>query len=297
MEKTSPPPQLRPIKWRSLDSAALIAALLALFWLGRLVLLDFKYPWDWSTVPQFLFSISADGSWKLGSLGLGLVMTVKLALWASAFGLFFGLSLALGRVSKGLYPRLISRTVTEVCRNIPPLVLVLIAFYFLSTQLLPWAALSARLRESPPFLQKALEICLVSPREFGLFFPAVFALGLYEAAYFAEIFRGAIISVNRGQWEAAFCLGLSRFQDYRFIILPQVFRKTAPQLAGQFISTVKESSIVSVISLAELTYSGQQLSATIHKLFEVWLTVAALYFILNALLCVVLNYLEKKADY
>jgi polar amino acid transport system permease protein len=288
MDKISLPPQLRPKKWRTLDSAALIAAGAAIFWLGRSMLLDFNYPWDWSTVPQFLVSVSADGSWKLGSLGLGLIMTVKLALWAVAFGLAFGLALALARVSQRLYPRLLSRSITELCRNIPPLVLVLIAFYFLSAQLVPWPLLSAWVREGPPFLQKALEVFTVSPREFGLFFPAVLALGLYEAAYFAEIFRGAIISMNRGQREAAFCLGLSRFQEYRFIILPQVFHKTIPQLAGQFISTVKESSIVSVISLAELTYSGQQLSATIHKPFEVWLTVAALYLMLNALLCAIL---------
>lgn len=285
-------PQLRRHKWRLFESAALLLALAALAWLGRRIFLDFNYPWDWSGIPQFLITVGEDGHWKLGSLGLGLVMTVKISLWASAFALPFGLGLALARLDNRLYLRLISRSITEVCRNIPPLILVFMAFYFLSAQLLPWPRLIALLSEGGPAVERLAEFLAVNPRQLGLFFPAVLALGLYEAAYFAEILRGAIVSVNRGQKEAAHCLGLSHFQEYRFIILPQIFRQSAPQLAGQFISTIKESSIVSVISLAELTYSGQQLSATIHKMFEVWLTVAALYFVLNAILCGLFRRLE-----
>ncbi|UQZ91068.1 amino acid ABC transporter permease [Deltaproteobacteria bacterium Smac51] len=287
------PPQLRRHGWRPFDSAALILIIGVMIWMGWRVLIHFNYPWDWSVIPQFIVS-NYGGSLKLGTLGLGLLMTLKLSLWASALGLFFGLLLALARLSRSLYLRLISRTAVEVCRNIPPLVLVFIAFYFLSAQLLPWPYIISLITGISPLFTQAVEFLAVDSRQLGLFFPAVMALGFYEAAYFSEILRGAIISMNKGQWEASYCLGLSRFQQYRFVILPQVFRKSAPQLAGQFISTVKESSIVSVISLAELTYSGQQLSATIHKLFEVWLTVAALYFIFNFALSCLFRRFERR---
>lgn len=255
-------------------------AVMVLAWLAWRVLFEFRYDWHWSEMPRYLVYRDESGL-HAGVLLRGLWLTVKLAVWASAGAIVLGLALALGRLSDLYYLRLMSRAAVEVCRNIPPLVLVFIAFYFLSAVLIPWNQVSGAIAHWPPAARSALEAAAVRSRDLGVFLPAVTALAVYEAAYFSEIFRGAITAVDRGQWEASWCLGLSRFQRLRCVILPQAFRKSAPQMAGQFISTVKESSIVSVVSLAELTYSGQQLSTTIHRLFEVWLTVAALYFIFN----------------
>ena len=295
MNKTSAyiPPQLRRHGFRLFDGAALLAAALFTGWLAWRVLVEFKYDWQWGDIPRFIISRDETGGLKLGPLGQGLTLTLRLSLWASALGLVWGLMLALARLSPALYPRLVARTLVEVCRNIPPMVLIFIGFYFLSAQLLPWPRLIALARDLSPAAQGVVEATTTSLRDLDIFFPAVIALALYEAAYFSEIFRGAINSAPRGQWEASWCLGLSRWQQYRFIILPEALRKAAPQLAGQFISTVKESSIVSVVSLAELTYSSMKLSATFHHLFEIWLTAAALYFLLNFSLSLIFQRLES----
>ena len=281
MNNRSLPPQLKYKGFRSIDALLLMVFGLFLTWLAWRLLVDFKYDWHWDDVPRFIIGLDHDGELRLGPLGHGLTLTLKLSLWASALAMILGLILALARLSRRLYFRLLSRTAVEVSRNIPPLVLIFIGFYFLSAQFLPWPKLANLVREAGPAAQWLTEVFTVRLSDLSVFFPVVLTLALYEAAYFSEIFRGAILSVDRGQWEAAWCLGLSPCQRYRFVILPQVFRKTAPQLAGQFISTVKESSVVSVVSLAELTYSSMKLSATYHHLFEIWLTAAALYFIFN----------------
>jgi polar amino acid transport system permease protein len=97
----------------------------------------------------------------------------------------------------------------------------------------------------------------------------------------AEILRGGIESIGPQQWDAAFALGLTRGQCIRHIILPQAIRRVLPPLAGQVISLIKDSAIVSVISIQELTYQGTQLMASTYLTIEVWLTIAALYFLLT----------------
>lgn len=289
---SSIPPQLRRRGFGLYDGLALVVVFFILAWLAWRVGVDFRYSWDFRDIPQYLAYTDDSGQWHLGILSQGFMLTLRLSLWASALALIMGLMLALARLSTSLYARLVARTVVEVSRNIPPLVLVFIFFYFLSAQLLPWNKLEGWVVQSGPATVWLVEATTGQLRDLGVFFPAVFALALYEAAYFSEIFRGAIIALDRGQWEASYCLGLRRGQQFRYIILPQTLRNAAPQLAGQFISTVKESSIVSVVSLAELTYSGQQLATTTHRLFEVWLTVAALYFLFNFSLSLLFKRLE-----
>ena len=93
-----------------------------------------------------------------------------------------------------------------------------------------------------------ISVLFVPPARFSAFIAAVFTLGLYEGAYITEIIRAGIESVEKGQWEAAYALGLSPYRKMRHVILPQAARKILPPLAGQFISTIKDSAIVSVIS-------------------------------------------------
>ena len=104
-------------------------------------------------------------------------------------------------------------------------------------------------------------------------------MALYEGAYITEIVRAGIQSVERGQWEASYALGLSWWQQMRYVILPQAIQRIIPPLAGQFISTIKDSAIVSVISIQELTYQGMQLMAATYLTFEVWTTVALMYLV------------------
>ncbi|MBU2627388.1 MAG: amino acid ABC transporter permease, partial [Proteobacteria bacterium] len=123
---------------------------------------------------------------------------------------------------------------------------------------------------------------------------AVMALGIYEGAYVSEIVRGGIISVPDGQWEASWSIGLSRQKTFLLVILPQTFRRVAFPLAGQFISTIKDSAIVSVISVQELTFQGMELMSATFLTFEIWITITVLYFILTFSLSRSVAFLERK---
>jgi polar amino acid transport system permease protein len=95
-----------------------------------------------------------------------------------------------------------------------------------------------------------------------------------------EIVRGGIESIDKGQWEASRSLGLTRGRTLRLVILPQAIQRTIPPLAGQFISLIKDSSIVSLISIQDLTFLGNEVAATTTRVFEAWTIVALLYFAL-----------------
>jgi polar amino acid transport system permease protein len=116
---------------------------------------------------------------------------------------------------------------------------------------------------------------------FPRFLSAVITLALFEGAYIAEIVRAGIESVERGQWEAATALGMSRARAMRHVIMPQALQRMLPALAGQFISIIKDSTIVSVISIEELTFQGQQIMTTTYRGFEIWTTVLVMYFVLT----------------
>ncbi len=132
------------------------------------------------------------------------------------------------------------------------------------------------------------------PDQINAFISAVIALGIYEGAYVSEIVRGGIISIPTGQWEASMSIGLSRQKTFLIVILPQAFRKVAFPLAGQFISTIKDSAIVSVISIQELTFQGMELMSATFLTFEIWITITLLYFILTFSLSSSVAFLEKK---
>ena len=106
-------------------------------------------------------------------------------------------------------------------------------------------------------------------------------LAIFEGAYITEIVRAGIQSIPQGQHEAAYALGLSRLQTMRHVILPQAIKTILPPLAGQFISTIKDSAIVSVISIQELTFQGMELMAATYLTFECWITITILYLVLT----------------
>ena len=123
-------------------------------------------------------------------------------------------------------------------------------------------------------------IFISDPSRLPIFFSGAAALALYEGAYFTEIIRAGVESIEVDQWEASSALGFTRLQQLRHVILPQAIRRMLPPMAGQIISTIKDSSIVSVISIQELTFQGMELISATFLTFEVWLTVLCLYFAL-----------------
>jgi polar amino acid transport system permease protein len=130
--------------------------------------------------------------------------------------------------------------------------------------------------------------------ELSRFSAGVLALAIFAGAYVGEIVRAGIQSVHRGQMEAARSLGMTYPQAMTYIILPQAIKRVLPALAGQFISLIKDSSLVSVIAITDLTKAGREVITNTFATFEIWFTVAAMYFLLTFTLSLFTKYLERR---
>lgn len=252
-----------------------------------------QYNWDWGVIPQFLFRHDAEQGWVPNVLMQGMFTTLRLSFWATILATVFGVAIGLCRVSQSLFWRLIGRTYVEGIRNVPPLVLVFIFYFFVSSQVTPLLGLEEAARNLPEAMQDVVGVLFASPQHLSAFLSGVLTLALYEGAYIAEIVRAGIESVPRGQWEASASLGLNRFDQLRMVILPQTGRVIIPPMAGQFISTIKDSAIVSVISIQELTFQGLELMAATYLTFEIWITITAMYLILTLSCSAAASRLEK----
>ena len=123
---------------------------------------------------------------------------------------------------------------------------------------------------------------------------SVAALSFFSGAYITEIIRAGIQSVHKGQREAALSLGMTETQVMVLVVLPQAIRRILPPLAGQFISLIKDSSLVSVIAVTDLTYVAKNIVTTTFRAFEVWLAISVFYFALTFALSQAVRVLEKR---
>lgn len=203
--------------------------------------------------------------WTAGPLLWGLLNTLWISVLAGAAGLLIGLFTGLCRLSRNPTLRDLSTVYVELVRGTPLLVQIFIFYFFIGT-------------------------VLNLSREFA----GVAALALFTGAYVGEIVRSGVQSIVKGQNEAARSLGLSTPQAMRHVILPQAFKRVLPPLAGQFISLVKDTSLVSVIAITELTKSGREAITTSFSTFEIWFCVAALYLLINLPLSQIANHLERR---
>ncbi len=251
------------------------------------------YSWNWQAVPQFFFRVH-EGRLSPGVLTEGFLTTVRLSLWVILLSLAIGTAAGIMGSGKSLFFRMIVRTYVEFARNTPPLVLVFIFYFFIGSQIMGFLGVDEWARSSPYWVRTLFSVLFSPPARLSEFFSAVLTLSLYEGAYITEIVRGGLLAIPRGQYEAAYVLGLSETDTYLFVILPQVFKNILPSLAGQAISVIKDSSIVSVISIQELTFQGMELMASTYLIFEVWITVTGLYFVLTFSLSRLSGRLENR---
>ncbi len=219
--------------------------------------------------------------WIPNLLMQGFFTTIRLSIWGTIFAMIIGTAMGLCRTSRNLFERLIGGTYVELIRNLPPLVLIFIFYFFVSDQIMPVLGVDEFVRSCSPNMQAFLTFFFAPPLLFSAFLSAVITLAIFEGAYITEIVRAGIQSVEKGQWEASSALGLRWSQKMRHIILPQATQRILPPLAGQFISTIKDSAIVSVISIQELTFQGMELMSVTYLTFEIWITVAFLYLTLT----------------
>lgn len=269
------------LRWSRFDTVLLLLLFAGAGYLAYRVEIGLEYRWNWAVIPQYLLRYDQLDGWVPNLLTQGLLTTIRLSFWSLLLALPIGLLAGLLRTSLHLFNRLLGGSFVTLLRNLPPLVLVLIGYYFVSDQLLPLLRIPELLSHAPAYLQQLLSWGLAPPDQLEAFISAVLTLALFEAAYIGEIVRAGINSIESGQWEAARALGLRRWQLLQHIILPQAFARMIPPLAGQAISVIKDSAIVSVISIQELTFQGMELMAATYLTFEVWITVTLLYFILT----------------
>jgi polar amino acid transport system permease protein len=289
------PDKGRRIGW--LDFSLLVMVAAGIVWLVLKVRLNLQYNWNWGIIPQYLFmSDPQSGGLVPGLIMQGLLVTLRVSIWASILALVIGTMMGLFRVSRSRFRRFLGWAYVELIRNLPILVWVFIVYYFLSDQIFRAIDLESRILQASPAFLEIAAFLFGNPEQFPAFLAGVVALALYEGAYITEIVRAGIQSVDRGQWEAALSVGLSPFKRMRLVIFPQAIPRVLPPLAGQFISTIKDSSIISIISIQELTFQGMELMAAALITFEVWITVMLLYLVLCLTCSLAVAALEQKLD-
>jgi His/Glu/Gln/Arg/opine family amino acid ABC transporter permease subunit len=222
--------------------------------------------------PPKTFSIAAESAlylkktgWHKGILLDGTLMTIFISMISIVFAVILGTITGLWRVSSNEIFRFISKAYVEIVRGTPLLVQIYV-FYF--------------------FLGKVIGLTNIQA--------GIASLSVFAGAYVGEIIRAGIQSIPRGQMEAARSMGMTYFQAMRYIVMPQAFKRTLPPLAGQFISLIKDSSLVSTIALSDITFSAQQAVTTTFATFEIWFAAAGVYLILTSALSGFTHYLERK---
>ncbi|QTA85490.1 amino acid ABC transporter permease [Desulfonema magnum] len=270
------------IKISFLDIIVGLFILTVILYISYRIKTGLHYKWNWGVIPQYIFRYDPESRrWIPNLLMQGFFTTIRLSVWGTIFAMIIGTIMGLCRTSKNLFKRLIGGTYVELVRNLPPLVLIFIFYFFVSDQIMPVLGVDDFIRSCSPGTQIFFTFFFAQPLVFSAFLSAVITLAIFEGAYITEIVRAGIQSVEKGQWEASSALGLKWSQKMRHIILPQALRRILPPLAGQFISTIKDSAIVSVISIQELTFQGMELMSVTYLTFEIWITVAFLYLILT----------------
>ena len=284
----------RKIRITKLDVVVATLILLLAAYIAYRLTMKLNYRWNWSIIPQYLFFFDeTEGRWKANVLIQGLLTTIRLTVWSTLLAIVFGFITGIMRTTPRLFNRLVGRSYVELIRNVPPLVLIFIFYFFVSDQIMPLLGVDEFIRSRSPGTQKVLGFFFSSPDLFTAFISGVFTVAIFQGAYITEIVRAGIQSISRSQWEASYALGLSWRQQMTDIILPQALKRVLPPLANEFINTLKYSAIVSVISIQELTFQAMQVMAATYVTIEIWLTVTVIYLIMCMILSFGVQWLER----
>lgn len=214
--------------------------------------------WNWSSVYKYRRKFIA-GWW----------MTIAISLTSLGLSTCIGLVFAMGQRSRFLPLRYLSRFYVEIIRGTPLLVQILVFWYV---------------------------ICDAAHFE-NRFAAGVLALSIFSGAYITEIIRAGIESIGKSQIESARAIGLTRAQTYRYVVLPQALRQTLPPLAGQFVSLIKDSSLLSVIAISEFTLNAQETASNTYSNFECYIPLAAGYLVLTFPISMLTRWLEARMKY
>lgn len=249
--------------WQIGQSVLVFFIIAWLIWRGAAAM---EYSWQWYRVPPFFYR-EIDGEIIWGPLVKGVIQTLNLAFISGILAVLIGFVTAFARMSNSIAGRLIATWYLEAIRN-TPLLVQLFLFYFVLAPI------------------------------FGIdrFWAGVLCLSFFEGSFAAEIIRGGIQGVDKGQYEAGDAIGLTARDKFRYIVVPQALPLILPPLTGLLISLIKHSAIVSVIAVSELTTEGLNLIADTFMAFEVWFLIAGIYLVLTISLSVAVSLFEMKLN-
>jgi len=217
------------------------------------------------------------GGWVPGILAMGLWVTLKISLISTIIGITLGVLGGVARVSGTPILKWTSIVYVEIIRGSPLLVQIMVAYFVLGTTI-------NKLLEMNGFPR-------LEPEWYG-----IAALSVFTGAYVVEIVRAGIESIDKGQVEAARSAGMTYFQCMYYIILPQALKTILPPLAGQFINLIKDSSLLGMITIRELTKATREGITTSLQTFELWILCAALYLIITFSLSMAVQYMERRTS-
>ncbi len=220
-------------------------------------------------------TLASYARWKPGLLIVGLWITLKISVLATIFGVIIGIIGGLTRISGNPALKWTTTIYVEIIRGSPLLVQILIWYFILGTVI--------------DELLTAYGIGRIPAWWYG-----VASLACFAGAYVTEIVRAGIQSIHRGQMEAARSLGMSYAQAMRYIIMPQALRRILPPLAGQFISLIKDSSLLGIIAIRELTKATREAVTASLQPFEIFMVCAVLYLVLTFTLSMLVQHLERR---
>ena len=285
----------RKVKFRVLDFVVLILCFAFVVYIYYRVRYGLEYKANWGIIPQYLIhQDSVTGRWSSNFLLEGLFTTIRLSIWATLLAILFGVVAGMFRTSSNLFLRMVGRTYVELVRNLPPLVLIFIFYFFLVDQFMPVLGIEQFTRNMSESTASIIAFFFAQKSLLVQFISGVITIAFFEGAYITEIIRAGIESIERGQNEAAYALGLSWIDKMRFVIMPQAIKRVLPPLANEFINTIKYSSLASVVSIQELTFMGRSVVVATRGIFETWITVSLMYLVLTLTLSLFTGYLEKK---
>lgn len=222
------------------------------------------------------------------TVAAGLGVTIFVTLVGFALAIVLGLMIALLGMAQSSALRQVARFYVEVIRGVPILVLL---FYIAFVGAPGFVALY-NLITSPLAAARFIEPLVV--RDVSLMWRAIIALSIGYSAFIAEIFRAGFQSIEKGQIEAAMALGLSRYQRFRLVVFPQAIRVVFPPLSNDFVAMVKDSSLVSVLGVADITQMGKVYASGSFRFFETYSIVAYIYLLLTVGLSLLLRSFEGR---
>lgn len=252
------PPMPSPWRWPVLGVVAILCAL-AVYVVGR----ESTYSWGWYVLSPFTETGRANLAFLIGGLG----QTLALSLLAMAIAGVLGLMITLPALSRDPWARGVNLVYVESLRSVPVLVMLLWVHYGLP---------------------------VVFGLNFSVFTSALVALSLCESAFLAEVFRGGIQSIERGQSEAAKALGLKPGQTMRLVVLPQAIRRILPPLGNQFVYMLKMSALASILGYGELTRRANELVTALYRPLEVYTFLVLEYLVLILIISWAVRRLERR---